>query len=71
MDLLTRLHNHRAMMAPHQKDRHGGKLLLEAINEIERLLGWIEKTGEEHDFCTWDAHPDRLCASCNCHRKPR
>lgn len=37
--LLTRLYNHRAMMAPHQKERHTGKLLLESIAEIERLEG--------------------------------
>lgn len=35
--LLTRLYNHRAMMAPDQKERHTGKLLLECISELERL----------------------------------
>jgi hypothetical protein len=39
--------------------------------ENARLLTWIEKTGEEHDFCTFDAHPDKLCQQCNCHRKPK
>jgi hypothetical protein len=37
--LLRRLQNHRAAMAPHQKERHAGKLLLEATAEIDRLIG--------------------------------
>jgi hypothetical protein len=36
--LLRRLQNHRAAMAPHQKKRHAGKLLLEATDEIQRLI---------------------------------
>lgn len=32
--LLTRLRNHCAMLAPHQKVREGGKLLLAAIEEL-------------------------------------
>lgn len=36
MDLLTRLNNHIAMMAPHQRERHGGRLLIEARDEIAR-----------------------------------
>jgi hypothetical protein len=36
--LLRRLQNHRAAMAPHQKERHAGKLLLEATAEIQRLI---------------------------------
>lgn len=38
MDLLTRLQNHIAMMAPHQRDRHAGKLLAESRDEIARLV---------------------------------
>lgn len=36
-DILARLISHRAVMAPHQKERYAGKLLLEAITEIESL----------------------------------
>ena len=46
--LLTRLYNHRAMMEPHQKERHTGKLLLECISEIERLNEAIRLTLEEN-----------------------
>ena len=37
--LLRRLQGHRAAMAPHQKERLAGKLLLEATDEIDRLIG--------------------------------
>ena len=37
--LLRRLQNHRAMMSPEQKERHAGKLLLDATAEIDRLIG--------------------------------
>lgn len=37
--LLRRLQNHRAMMSPEQKQRHAGKLLLQATDEIARLIG--------------------------------
>lgn len=37
--LLRRLQNHRAAMAPHQKERLAGKLLLAATDEIDRLIG--------------------------------
>lgn len=37
MDLLKRLNNHIMMMAPHQRDRVQGKLLIEARDEIKRL----------------------------------
>lgn len=56
--LLTRLYNHRAMMAPHHKERHTGKLLLECISEIERLNEAIRLTLQENahladgDNCT-------------------
>lgn len=35
--LLRQLENHIAMMAPHQKERRGGILLIEAKDEIKRL----------------------------------
>lgn len=37
--LLRRLQNHRAMMSKEQKERHAGKLLLDATAEIDRLIG--------------------------------
>ncbi len=37
--LLRRLQNYRAIMSPEQKERHAGKLLLDATAEIERLIG--------------------------------
>jgi hypothetical protein len=36
-DLVRRLRAHIAMMAPHQKERHAGKLLIEATTEIRKL----------------------------------
>lgn len=36
-DLLERLVRHISMMAPHQKDREGGRLLIESADEIKRL----------------------------------
>ena len=45
-------------MAPHQKVRSGGSLLIEAVEEIERLTHEIELTLEENshiadgDVCT-------------------
>ena len=36
-ELLARLKAYRAQMAPHNRSREGGKLLLESIDEIERL----------------------------------
>jgi hypothetical protein len=56
--LLTRLYNHRAMMAPHQRERRTGRLLDECILEIERLNEAIRLTLEENshqadgDNCT-------------------
>lgn len=37
-DVLLDLRVHIMAMAPHQKDRHAGKLLIRAADEIERLL---------------------------------
>jgi FtsZ-binding cell division protein ZapB len=52
--LLTRLQNHIAWMAPHQKERAAGKLLIEARKEIASLKAglrardeWIEKLRKE------------------------
>lgn len=36
--LLTRLQNHLCMMAPHQRDRYAGKLLIEATHELAKLM---------------------------------
>ena len=47
-EVLHRLHCHIAQMAPHQKERSGGKLLIEAVEEIERLNHEIELTLEEN-----------------------
>lgn len=35
--VLWRVRNHIAQMAPNQKERRGGKLLIEAADEIEAL----------------------------------
>ena len=46
--LVRRLQAHIAMMAPHQKERSGGQLLIEATAEIQRLrdaLGRIAEVG--------------------------
>lgn len=40
---MRRLYAHRAMMAPHQKERAGGALFVDAIREIERLRGIIAR----------------------------
>lgn len=37
MDLFERLNNHIAMMAPHQKDRLQGKLLIESRDALKEL----------------------------------
>jgi hypothetical protein len=42
--LLDRLYSYRASMAPHHRDQQGGKLLLEAIEEIERLQKQLRET---------------------------
>lgn len=36
-DLLCRISNHLAMLAPHQKERMTGKLLIEAKERLEKL----------------------------------
>lgn len=36
--LLRRLQSHVAMMAPHQRERRAGKLLLDSTAEIQRLI---------------------------------
>ena len=37
--LRRRLQSHRMAMSPEQKERHAGKLLLDATAEIDRLVG--------------------------------
>ena len=66
-ELLQKLYSHRAYMAPHHKEREGGKLLLEAITEIERLSKLLR--GEARQADTQVAREDssdgtRLCAMC-------
>ena len=40
-DLLGKLIRHIAQMAPHQKERDGGRLLIDATAEIVQLRTWI------------------------------
>ena len=40
--LRERLHNHLAMMQPHQRERMTGLLLFEATEEIDRLHEWAD-----------------------------
>lgn len=42
-ELVRRLRSHIAMMAPHQKERRTGKLLIEATEIIEMLERVLEK----------------------------
>lgn len=49
MDLLTRLNNHAAMMAPHQQDRHTGRLLLEARERLVELQNIVTTDHETKD----------------------
>jgi hypothetical protein len=37
MSLIQRLHNHVAQMAPHQKNKEQGKLLIESLDVIKSL----------------------------------
>jgi hypothetical protein len=45
-DLDQRLRAYIAWMAPHQKDREGGKLLIEAAAEIQRLKATLERVAQ-------------------------
>lgn len=68
--LLCRLRSHIAMMAPHHKERVGGRLLLEAAAEIERLLrgefSEVEFQGLCHNFSEDDA--DRFREGCKAYQ---
>lgn len=46
--LIRRLHSHIAMLAPHQKERRTGMLLIEATEEIGRLHAAIVQTLDEN-----------------------
>lgn len=46
--LLTRLHLHIATMAPHQKSREAGKLLIDAAHRIERLEKGLQRIRDLH-----------------------
>lgn len=37
LDLITRLSSYIARMAPHQKEREGGQLIIEAFRELRML----------------------------------
>lgn len=56
--LVRRLRSHISMLAPHQKERMTGKLLIEATDEIGRLHAAIVQTLDENkhladgDKCT-------------------
>lgn len=56
MDLLARLQNHIAMMAPHQRDRYAGKLLVEARDEIVRLRAEDAELRRALEEIATDAH---------------
>lgn len=43
ISLLTRLQNHLSMMAPHQRDRYAGKLLIEATHELAKLTAMLSR----------------------------
>lgn len=64
MTLLQKLQKHRTAMAPHQRDREGGKLLLEATECLEQhvqLMRDIEQALNDWvvlyapDFCTTES----------------
>lgn len=52
--VLERLNNHIAGMAPHQKERRGGNLLIEAADEIAALRKQI--TDMEEAFLITKTH---------------
>lgn len=45
--MIEKLRNHIAQMAPHQKERAGGKLVIEALAEIEKLHSGILRVAIE------------------------
>lgn len=47
-DLLQRLNSHISLMAPHQKEREQGKLLIEARDAIRDLHGVLAFSRFEH-----------------------
>jgi len=61
-DLLCRIRNHQAMMAPHQKERTTGKLLIEAADRLEKLeaawellVPYMQSEPSSHDVKqAWD-----------------
>lgn len=59
-ELLTRLHNHILVMAPHQAEREAGKLLVESEREIRRLLREITHMEREAAYGPDVAHSIRL-----------
>jgi hypothetical protein len=63
--LLKMLYNYRAIMAPHQRERMGGRLLLEAIEEIERSAAALQAERTANARLREDkARLDHLAAWC-------
>ena len=46
-ELLSRVQNHIAQMAPHQSQRHAGKLIIECHAHIARLMAEIRRVANE------------------------
>jgi hypothetical protein len=61
----TPLVRHIAMMAPHQKDREGGRLLIEASAEIGRLREALLLYHEAWNGCEGNWHQAMKRASAN------
>ena len=61
----TRLVRHISMMAPHQKDREGGMLLIEATAEIRRLREALLLYHEAWNGCEGNWHGVMKRASVN------
>lgn len=68
-DLTERLRRHIDQMAPHQRSREGGRLLLEAMCELQRFAEWIEAEGERTNACTRYIL-GKVCSYCQCKRRP-
>lgn len=49
LDLVTRLSSYIARMAPHQKEREGGKLLIEALEELKFIRDILDVVNK-HQF---------------------
>lgn len=45
--VVRRLRGHIAQMAPHQRERRGGQLIIEATDELERLQNVLQRIATE------------------------